>query len=88
MAKAKSPRVDALRQELEARKAELEAELKPHREAYERLVNHPDLLKAKAKIRELNPKLAEVQNELAALARSKGSKGIKAEPGQYSSEVK
>jgi hypothetical protein len=79
----KAPRSAALKAELEAEKVKLEAELAPARELYERHVNDPAFLAAKRTIKELNAKLGPIQNELAALARAGGSKGIQVEPGEY-----
>lgn len=79
----KAPRVAELKAKLEAEKAALEAELAPYRAFYEAHVNDPKYLEAKAKIKELNAKIAPIGNELAALARSMGSKRLNVEPGHY-----
>lgn len=83
---AKAPRAAALKEQLEAEKASLEAELAPARAAYDRLINAPELLAARAKIKEVSAKLAPILNELAALARAGGARGIKAEAGQFSAK--
>ena len=80
---SKSPRVAALLQELQKEKEALEAELKPYREFYEAHVNDPKFIAAKVKIKEINAKLFPIFNEIAAIARSKGAKSIKAEAGEY-----
>jgi hypothetical protein len=79
----KSPRVTALRKELEADRDKLLAELKDYREYYDKHVNDAKFLESQKKIKEISKKLAPLQNELAKLARaSGGNKGMKAEPGQ------
>lgn len=83
---AKAPRAAALKAELEAEKALLEPELAKYREVYDRLINAPELLEARAKIKAISAKLGPVLNELAALARAGGSKGIKAEAGAYAAK--
>jgi hypothetical protein len=79
----KAPRVAALVEQLQAEKAELEAQLAPYREFYEAHVNDPKYLEAKVKIKELNAKIAPLCNELAAIARANGAKSIKIEPGNF-----
>jgi hypothetical protein len=79
----KAPMVRALRARLEAERDRLLAELAPHRELYERLINAPELVGARAAIRRIGAELGPVQNELAALARAGGATGIQADPGVY-----
>jgi hypothetical protein len=83
---SKAPRADALRAELEAEEARLLAILEPAREYYEQHCNDSKYLAAKRLIKEVNAALGPVRNELAALARAKGSNGIKVEPGEFSAE--
>lgn len=83
----KSPRVSALKRELEQDVAALQEELVPYRELYEALVNDPRLIECRKKIKEINNKLFPLLNELAAIARAGGAKSIKAEPGSYSKEM-
>jgi hypothetical protein len=85
--KSKTPITDQLRRELEAQKAKLVAELKPFRDLYDAHVNNPQYLEAKRKIKEINLKLGPIENELAALARARGAKGIKLEPGTYAAKM-
>lgn len=82
----KSPRVSALKRELEQDIAALQEELAPYREFYEAHVNDPRLLECRAKIKEINAKLFPLLSELAAIARASGAKSIKAESGSYTKE--
>lgn len=81
--KIKAPLTAALKAKLLVEKETLEKELSPHREFYEKHVNDPKYLESKKKIKELNNKLGPINNELAALARAEGAKGIKAESGVF-----
>lgn len=83
---AKSPRSDALKRELEAERDKLQAELAPYREDYERLANNPRLIECRLHIKRINALLMPIMNDLAALVRAGGSKGIQAEAGSYSAE--
>lgn len=83
MAENKAPITAALKAKLEADKAAILPHLEAARAVYDRLVNAPELLKAKADIKRLSGELGPIENELAALARSGGAKGIKVEPGVY-----
>jgi hypothetical protein len=85
---AKTPRVSELKAQLEKEKAELEALLAPAREFYEKHCNDPQYLASKKIIREVNAKLVPICNELAAIARAAGSKGIKVESGTYTEPSK
>lgn len=78
----KSPRVAALKAELETKKAELLARLAPARELHDKHVNDPAYLAARKTIKEVNAELAPIENELAQLARAGGARRIKAEPGE------
>ena len=80
---SKTPLVDALKQELEAKKDKLAAKLQPYRDDYEKLINDPRLIECRKMIKEINSELAPIQNELAALARADGAKGIKVEGGVF-----
>lgn len=79
----KAPITAALRQKLEARKAELEKELAPAREVHDKHVNDPKFLAAKEKIKKINSEMFGVMNELAALARPTAKASLVAEPGEY-----
>jgi hypothetical protein len=81
---SKTPLVSALKVQLEAKQAKLEAELAPIRELYEKLVNDPKLAEAKAAILRINAELGPIKNELAAIVRAEGTKSITVEPGIYS----
>lgn len=83
---AKAPRAAALKAELEAARAKLEAELAPARAFHDAHVNDPKFLAAKATIKRVNAALFPILSDLAVLARAKGSKGILAEPGGYAAE--
>lgn len=85
---SKTPLADALKVKLQEERDRLKAELKPYREVYDQKINDPELLEARAKIRELSNLLIPVENELAALVRAGGSKGLKVEAGTYTSEGK
>lgn len=85
---SKTPLADALRAKLQEERDRLQAELKPYREVYDKKVNDPELLEARAKIKALSNLLIPIENELAALVRAGGSKGIKVEAGTYTSEGK
>lgn len=81
---SKTPLTDELKQRLLTEKAKLLAILAPARKDYEELVNHPRLLECKKIIREVSPLLAEIENELAVLARNRrGNRGLRIEPGTY-----
>lgn len=81
--RAKAPRVSALMAQLQAEKVKLEEELAPYRADYEILINAPRLLECRRKIKEVSAKLGVVNDELAAIVRANGSKGIKVESGVY-----
>ncbi len=85
-AAGKASQAQALRRQLEDEEARLKAELAPHRELYERHVNDPAYVKARREIKRISGELGPIQNELAALARSGGSRGVRAEPGVYQGE--
>lgn len=80
---SKSPQVDALYKQLKEKHDKLQAQLAPYRETYERLVNDPKLLEARKMIIHINRELGLIQNELAAIARGNGSKGIQVGAGEY-----
>lgn len=79
----KTPRLKQMFQELHQRKAELVAKLRPAREFYEAHVNDPRYLEARRVIKEVSAELAPIDNEIAALARALGARGIKADPGVF-----
>lgn len=79
----KTPGLLALKKDLEARKAALMEKIGPAREVYERKINDTELVEARRIIKENQKELGEVDNELAAIARALGAKGIRAEPGEY-----
>ena len=81
-----APRAAARHAELKAEESRLEALMAPAREYYEKWVNDPKGLECKQIIKKVNAQLGPIKNELAALARAGGSKGIKIEPGTYSKE--
>lgn len=81
--KIKAPLTAALKAKLLEEKEKLEKELAPHREFYEGHVNDKKYLEAKKKIKEISNKLGPINNELAALARAEGAKGIRAESGVF-----
>lgn len=81
--KVKNPRSRELYEQLKAEEARLEAALAPARAVYEKKINDPELIKARQIIKETNALLGPIKNELAALARAGGAKGLKAEPGVY-----
>jgi hypothetical protein len=78
----KTPRLRELFLELLAEKEKLLEMIRPARETYEKLVNDPQLIEVRRLIKEMNPKLAAIDNELAGLTRALGSKGIKIEQGR------
>lgn len=80
----KSPLVEALRKKLTEEKERLEKEIAPYREYHDKHVNDAKYLEARKRIKEINAELGPVCNELAALARSTGARGMRVEPGQYS----
>ena len=80
---SKSPRADALKAELLIEESKLRAELAPHREVYDKMMNDPKLLNCQKAIKDISARLAAVQNELAKMVRAGGSKGITIEPGIY-----
>lgn len=80
---ADSPRLREIYEDLKAQEEDLLAELQPHRDFYEKHVNDPHYLEARAKIKEISARLAPVRNELAALARALGGRGIAAEGGTF-----
>lgn len=82
----KTPLTTALKDKLEAEEKKLMEELAPHREFHDKHVNDPKFIKAREKIKEISNKLGPVRNELAALARARGSKGIQAEAGEFKNE--
>lgn len=81
--KDKTPRLRTMFNELLAQKQALAAELKPSRDFHDKHVNDPKLLEARKKIKEINAKMAPIDQELAGLARAIGSKGAKIEAGVY-----
>lgn len=83
----KSPRVDALRKELEQERDKLAAELKGYREYHDKHVNDSKFLESRKKIKEISAKLGPVQNELARLAASEGGITMKASPGVIGTKV-
>ena len=72
--------------ELTQRKEEALKVLAPHREYYEKHVNDPKYLAAKKAIKEANAILGPIDTELAIVARAIGGKGIKIEPGSFSTQ--
>lgn len=84
----KAPRVGKLREELEAEEKRLEALLAPAREVYEKLINNPELIKARNTIKEVSRQLVPIKNELAQLRKKPNGKTLKADTGTYSGEVK
>jgi hypothetical protein len=79
----KAPRARALYEALQKEKAVLLAELKPFRDFYEAHVSDKRFTEAKARIKKINALLFPIDNELAALARAGGARGIKVEAGNY-----
>lgn len=69
--------------ELLEQKQNILAELAPHREAHDRIVNDPALIEARKKIKEANAALAPVEEEISSLARALGGKVMNTESGKY-----
>lgn len=82
----KTPRLRELLEQLSAEKQELLKALGPARADYERLINDPRLIECRKVLKEHAPRLAAIDNELAGLARAIGARGIKVDPGVYTSE--
>ncbi len=83
----KNERLVNRRNELLERKDELEANLKPIREEFDRLTQNPRIVELRKIIVAAKPELFEIDNELAALARALGPvKSIKIESGHYADE--
>ncbi len=82
--KVKSPFLHDRLKALLKEKEELWKELQPARDTYERLVNDPELIAARKKIKESNSKLGLIDQELAFLTKALGSKVLKTETGVYS----
>lgn len=82
----KTPRLKELFKQLWAEKRALLKVIEPARADYERLVNDPRLQECKRIIKDSNPKLAALDNEIAGLARALGAKGIKIEAGEFSAK--
>lgn len=80
---SKSPKLNALKAQLEAEKEAILAIVAPHRAYFEAHRNDPKFIEARRVIKEANPRLAEIDNELAGLARAVGSRGIKVDAGVY-----
>lgn len=83
----KTPLLQLIFKKLQGEKAKLLDVVAPARADYERLTNDPRLIECKRIIKESNPKLAAIDNELAGLARALGSRGIKVESGEFASQV-
>lgn len=87
----KSPRAAALFAELKAEEAKLLPGLTADRELLNSIVDTgtgAEVRAVRERIKAASAKIAPIQNELAALARLSGSKGIKIEPGEYAGEMK
>lgn len=83
----KASRVKDLMRTLQAEKDKILAIVDPARADYERLINDPRLIECRQIIKQYKPKLFELDNELAALARAlPANKGIAVEPGVYSAQ--
>jgi len=73
--------------ELQKQKDELLALRQPHREYLDQCAADTKRIEAARVIKETNPILAEIENELAMYARAIGTKAsLQVEPGQYSRE--
>lgn len=82
----KMPRLKELFKQVSAEKVELLKVVAPARETYEKLINDPKLVEARKVIKEFNPKLAKLDQELAGLAKALGGKNMKLETGVYDSK--
>lgn len=67
--KSKTPMIDAVRKELEAKKKKLIEKIAPYREFHDNHVNDKKFIEARTKIKEISAELGAVENELAAIAR-------------------
>lgn len=80
-AASKTPQLDELRKKLQQEKDRILNEVRPSRELYEKLMNAPELLEARNKIKASSKRLYEIENELAGMARSSGARALRAESG-------
>jgi hypothetical protein len=81
---AKNENLIKYRDELQAEKQAILAKVEPVREEFEKLTQNPRINELRKIIIEHKPRLLELDNELAALARALGPvKSIKVEPGIY-----
>lgn len=86
-ASPKNPRFLAMRDELMAEKAKIMETVGPAREEFEKLTQNPRIEALRKIIKDSKPRLFEIDNELAAIARALGSKGMAIESGKYDKQV-
>lgn len=82
----KNPRFIAMRDELLAEKAKIMETVGPAREEFEKLTQNPRINELRKIIVDNKPRLFEIDNELAAIARALGARGMKIEPGEFKKE--